>query len=87
MDKLLHILFLSCKKATELIEKNLHVKLNWLENIQLKVHKMMCTACNNYEKQSKLIDKGLENINKKKYTAEDVANLKVSINKKLNELK
>ncbi|MCG8580129.1 MAG: hypothetical protein MI866_09445 [Bacteroidales bacterium] len=87
MKKLMHILFLSCLKATELIEKNLHVELSWRENLQLKVHKMMCSACNNYEKQSKLIDKGLEHINKKKYSADDVAQLKMSINRKLNELK
>lgn len=47
---------LSCKKATELIEKKLLVKLSFKENIQLQLHKSMCGACTTYEKQSKKLD-------------------------------
>jgi len=61
MKKLMHILFLSCLKATELIEKKLHFKLSAQEKLQLKVHKMMCSACTNYEKQNLLIEKSFEN--------------------------
>jgi len=61
MKKLMHILFLSCLKATELIEKKLHFKLSAQEKLQLKVHKMMCRACTNYEKQNVLIEKSFEN--------------------------
>ena len=57
----MHILFLSCLKATELIEKKLHFKLSGKEKLQLKVHKMMCSACTNYEKQNVLIEKSFEN--------------------------
>jgi len=57
----MHILFLSCLKATELIEKKLHFKLSAQEKLQLKVHKMMCRACTNYEKQNVLIEKSFEN--------------------------
>jgi len=59
MNKIMHILFLSCLTATELIEKNFHFKLSFLERMQLKVHKMMCDACTNYEKQSIIIEKGI----------------------------
>ena len=50
-------LMLSCKKATELIEKKLLVKLSFKEKTQLKMHKTFCDACTAYEKQSKLMDK------------------------------
>jgi hypothetical protein len=47
---------LSCKKATELIEKKLLTKLSFREKVQLKMHKTLCDACTSYEKQSKLMD-------------------------------
>ncbi|NOZ47841.1 MAG: hypothetical protein GXO79_13840 [Chlorobi bacterium] len=37
----------------------MNFKLSFKEKLQLKVHKMMCDACNNYEKQSIIIDKEL----------------------------
>ncbi len=85
MKKLMQILFLSCLKATEFIEKKLNHKLSFKEKIQLKVHKSMCQACSNYEKQSKLIDKvmsetKIENVNK-----EDIISLKKSIVQKIAE--
>ncbi len=60
MKKIMHYLFLSCLKATELIEKKISFKLSFKEKIQLKLHKMMCDACTNYEKQNLLIEKGIE---------------------------
>jgi hypothetical protein len=65
MKKIMHILFLSCLKATELIEKKLHFKLSTTEKLQLKVHKMMCDACTNYEEQNIIIEKAIENQEKK----------------------
>lgn len=47
---------LSCKRATELIEKKSILGLSWKENVQLKVHTKMCDACSHYQKQSKEID-------------------------------
>lgn len=60
MKKLMNFLMLSCKKATELIEKKSVFGLSWKENIQLKVHTKMCDACSHYQKQSKEIDNLLE---------------------------
>lgn len=54
-------LVLSCKKATTLIEKKLLVKLSVKEEVQLKLHKSMCSACTEYEKQSKMIDEIFHN--------------------------
>lgn len=55
----MQLLFLSCLKATELIEKNLRFKLSLSEKIRLAMHKSMCDACTNYEKQSKFLDDAL----------------------------
>ena len=85
MKKLMHILFLSCLKATELIEKKLHFKLSVKEKLQLKVHKMMCSACTNYEKQSVLIEKSFENQEQKSEYQLDLKQFKKSIVDKLNK--
>jgi hypothetical protein len=56
MKTLMNIIFLSCLKATELIEKKLYFRLSYREKMQLKMHKMMCDACTNYEYQSNILD-------------------------------
>lgn len=52
---------LSCRRATELMEKELHFKLNTIEKIQLHLHTRMCDACKLYEKQNKVMDRTLTN--------------------------
>ena len=59
MQGIIRILFLSCLKATGLIEKKMHFHLSFREKLQLKLHKSMCQACKLYENQSHLIDKGI----------------------------
>ena len=83
MKKIMHILFLSCKKATELIEKKLHFKLSVIEKMQLKMHKMMCNACTNYEKQSELIEKGIAKSKDESFSQEELEELKKLIHQKL----
>ena len=79
----MHILFLSCLKASELIEKKLHLKLSASEKLQLKLHKMMCSACTLYEKQSVLIEKSIEFQNIETEKNSDIESLKNIINEKL----
>jgi len=55
----MHIFFLSCLKATELIEKKMNFKLSAREKLQLRMHKMVCNACSEYEKQSFIIEMGM----------------------------
>ncbi len=76
MKKLMHIFFLSCIKATELIEKKLYFKLTMKEKMQLKAHKAMCNACTNYEKQSYFIDKALKHPSKAVENSTDLSDLK-----------
>jgi len=60
VKRIMRILFLSCLKATELIEKKLHFSLSSKEKYQLKMHKMMCNACRQYENHSYFIDENLK---------------------------
>ncbi len=83
MNKLL----LSCLRATELIEKKLHFKLSVREKLQLRMHKMMCNACSNYEKQSVLIDKGISVIQEREISIDDIEQLKQTIAKKMSDTK
>lgn len=55
MMRLMNILMLSCRKATELMEKKLHTPLGPPEKFQLFLHKQMCDGCRLYEKQSRFI--------------------------------
>ncbi len=87
MKKIMHLLFLSCLKATELIEKKMHFKLSFGERLQLSVHKSMCDACRNYEKQNYFIEKAVSNykeVDPKKLTV-DLDPLKKSIIEKVNK--
>jgi hypothetical protein len=75
----MHILFLSCLKASELIEKDLHLKLGIKEKLQLKLHKTMCNTCNRYGKQSIIIENGIQNLHKKEAIAVDFKKLEERI--------
>jgi hypothetical protein len=87
MKKLMNKLFLSCLKATELIEKKLHFKLTFTEKLQLKVHKAMCDACTMYEKQSNILDKALGSSLPKDEIAIDLNDFKKGIMAKIEESK
>ena len=76
-------LFLSCLKATELLEKKLHVRLSTKEKYQLKAHKMMCDACRRYEKQNLFIENHLNYQKPISAKEVDVDELKRLINNKL----
>lgn len=75
----MQIVFLSCVKATELIEKKFHFKLSFREKMQLKAHKMMCEACTRYEKQSEFLEKGIQFYQAKLNADTDIEKLKQDI--------
>ena len=79
----MHFLFLSCVKATELIEKKIHFKLSFSESVQLKMHKSLCEACTKYEKQSILIDKKILAHKEQIPSEKDIEMLKKQISGKL----
>lgn len=75
----MHFLFLSCLKASELIEKKIHFGISVKEGIQLKFHKMMCDACTRYEKQSIFLEKGISASQESEQPQPDVEQLKKQI--------
>lgn len=85
MKKLMHILFLSCIKATELIEKKFNFELSFTEKLKLKMHTSMCNACKLYEKQSEIIEDGIARHLKRQNELVDVEELKKRITVLLSE--
>ena len=84
MKKLMHLLFLSCLKATELIEKKLHINLSVKEKTQLRMHKSMCNACRRYGKHSAFIDEALKN-NRFNDLSINIEELILTIKKRISE--
>ncbi len=58
-------MLLSCRKATELIEKRQICGLSRMERWKLSVHLRLCRYCRNYEIQSEQIDAFLKKENEK----------------------
>lgn len=56
MKRLLHIVILSCKKATFFIEKSYVQPLSLTEKLQLRLHLVICDKCAKYKKQSAIIE-------------------------------
>lgn len=62
LNKVMNVLILSCKTATELVEKKQVTNLSFFEGFRLKTHVLLCKACRSYEKQSLLLEKAFERI-------------------------
>lgn len=87
MKKMMHFMFLSCYRATGLIEKRFHFGLSFMEKMQLKMHLMMCDACSNYEDQSAHINKALDAMHKKDEVAlDDLSKLKNDILSEISKI-
>jgi hypothetical protein len=74
-------ILLSCKHATELIERKQENELSFKNGLQLKFHLMMCKACVSYYNQSLLINNAL----KKYLNKEDNQNDSIVRNEELKE--
>jgi len=57
MKRIIHMLLLSCKRTTELIEKKSLFQLSRKEQFQLSIHIRICEFCTIYQQQSILLDK------------------------------
>lgn len=82
------VVFLTCKKATELVEKRVINKLSPIQFIQLKLHLALCDACIVYEKFSKKMDNILAVMlkNKRITDAQPNEELKQKIKNKIESL-
>ena len=91
MKQLIHFFVLSCRKATELIEKKIYFKLSLIEKIQLRLHMSLCDACVKYKKQSWLLHKILKHFDHDHQagnlpSASSVEELKKKISNQLDEM-
>jgi len=84
---LAHKIFLSCKTATEYLEKKSDKSLNFKGRLQLRLHLAICKVCRIYEKQGILIGKllGLKHntASLHEHTPEEIENLKNDILEKI----
>ena len=85
MKGFMRFFMLSCLKATELIEKKLNSGLSSSENIKLHMHTSLCSACRNYEIQSREIDKAIKSSLKGNKDDVDMNDLKSKIINRLKE--
>lgn len=46
---------LNCRRVTELLSEAQERKLSMRERVSLKMHRMMCSGCNNFGKQILII--------------------------------
>jgi len=53
---------MTCKQASKLISQSLDRPLSWSELMQLKLHLMICGACNRFKKQLNLLRVALQSI-------------------------
>jgi len=86
--KLMQIIVLSCKKATFYSSIKNFKKLSWVRRLQLKLHFSMCDACHEFDHQSVLIDRSLEDLHKNKNLLSDAelsAEKKAAINSSVNQ--
>ncbi|WP_164977419.1 hypothetical protein [Ancylomarina salipaludis] len=79
ITKIKHLFFLSCLKASELIERDIHFKLKHKEKLQLKIHKLLCNKCKQYHKHSLLIEQCIHNLKNKEAMTVDFKKLEKRI--------
>lgn len=81
--KIMNWIMLSCRKATELIEKQKVLGLSNTEKMQLKMHVGVCKACEKYQTESDELDRHLKNIFIHQNETTSSENLKHTILKKI----
>lgn len=78
-----------CKKASFLIEKQMHTSLKFAEQIALRLHLFGCSWCKTYQHQSKTIEQTmigiLNNQSEKKLSANFKKQLHIMITENLKK--
>jgi len=54
------MLNVSCKRAAELVHKNLNEGLTTTEKWRLRIHTSMCAVCKTFEKQTEQIEQAIQ---------------------------
>ena len=73
MEKEKRLIPISCKKATELIDKASFVELSKSEKIKLTIHLSLCSTCKNYKDETGKLDQMLKQVHEeeKKLTSDE----------------
>jgi hypothetical protein len=58
--KILQVLFISCRRASELVHQKHNVGLNRKDRWRLNVHTKMCAACKSFESQTDQIEEAIK---------------------------
>jgi hypothetical protein len=74
MSTFTRIIWSSCVKVTELVEKKTVAPLTLKEKTQFYLHLRICDSCSKYVKQSKFMDEALEKMLREK--SEESADIK-----------
>lgn len=74
---------LNCQQATVLVERKLSGGISLWEQLRLRWHQRLCAYCKNYEDQSALIEKALQQSEKPTFKLPEDS--KVLIRKKILE--
>ncbi len=45
----------SCKDVSALVSRSLDDRLTWSQRLQVRAHLAMCSACRNFERQSRFL--------------------------------
>jgi hypothetical protein len=56
MNQIMNYLFLSCDKASELIDKKAVYGLKLKERISLSIHTTVCSICRKYKKKNEVLE-------------------------------
>ncbi|WP_418696408.1 hypothetical protein [Bacteroides sp.] len=89
LKEFIHIFTLSCKQATYLIEKRIHVPLSMTERMRLAIHLWLCKLCRAYDAKAVFLDRVMKKGTKKKtcncqFEEDEVEQFKVGIKEKIN---
>jgi len=81
--KILNVLFISCRRASQLVHQKHNTGLSKKDRIRLTVHTKMCAACKSFEKQTEQIEEAIKK-SLDQTTVSDLTEFKVETINKLN---
>ena len=53
---------MNCKQAAQLMSHSHDRALSWRERLKLRIHLMLCTGCNNYNRQLNIISEAMKQL-------------------------
>lgn len=86
--KMMSRIMLTCKKASEYIERDRDLNLNLIQRLQLRMHLIFCSLCRSYSHQSDQIHSFILQFKKSETsTMPDVEKVKTNILQKAQKTK